>query len=342
MQPRGSVDVAPLMASSSSALIADIGATNARFALLEGGEVSVSETYAVADYASPIEAARDFLAGRAAGHAPKRALIAAAGPVDRGRIALTNAAWIVDADRIARGLAMTDVQVLNDFEALAWCLPALRSEHVATLGPPWDSERGATRDTMAVLGPGTGFGLAAMTFAGDVEAVLVTEGGHATLSSENRREDAIILALRQQFHHVSVERVLSGSGLIQLYHAIARVDGKAVTERDSGEIVAHALAGDCDVCREALDLFCAFLGSVAGNIALTLGARGGIFIGGGIAPRFIDFLRSSAFRERFEAKGRLSSYLTRIPTAVIVHPMPAFLGLGYLAEVRARSLGAIG
>lgn len=330
------------MASSPSALISDIGATNARFALLEGGDVTVSETYAVADYASPIEAARDFLSGPAAGHAPKRALIAAAGPVERGRIALTNAAWIVDPERIARGLAMTEVQVLNDFEALAWSLPALRPEHVATLGRAQNGEGGPDHKTMAVLGPGSGFGLAAMTFAGDTEAVLVTEGGHATLSSENRREDAIILALRQQFHHVSVERVLSGSGLIQLYHAIARVDGKAVPERDSGEIVAHALAGDCNVSREALDLFCAFLGSVAGNVALTLGARGGVFIGGGIAPRFIDFLRSSAFRERFEAKGRLSSYLTRIPTAVIVHPMPAMLGLAHLAQVSARSLDAIG
>jgi glucokinase len=323
------------MTTPASALISDIGATNARFALLEGGEVAVSETYAVSDYASPVEAARAFLSGPAAGHSPKRALIAAAGPVDHGRITLTNAAWMVDSDRIAKGLGMTDVVVLNDFEALGWSLPALHAEHIVTLGAPRTGERG----TMAVMGPGTGFGLAAMAFAGDTEVILVTEGGHATLSSENRREDAIIVALRQQFHHVSVERVLSGSGLIQLYHAIARVDGKAVPERDAAEIVEHALADDCKVSREALDLFCAFLGSVAGNIALTLGARGGVFIGGGIAPRFTDFLRSSAFRERFEAKGRMSSYLARIPTAVIVHPMPAFLGLAHLAQVRARALG---
>ena len=221
------------MTTPASALIADIGATNARFALLDGGELAVSETYAVADYASPIEAARHFLAGPAAGHTPKRAFIAAAGPVEHGRIALTNAAWIVDSDRISKGLGMTDVQVLNDFEALAWSLPALRPEHIVTLGTPRVGERG----TMAVMGPGSGFGLAAMAFAGDAEVVLVTEGGHATLSSENRREDAIILALRQQFHHVSVERVLSGSGLMQLYHAIARVDDETVPERDSSEIV---------------------------------------------------------------------------------------------------------
>lgn len=318
------------MTTLAPALIADIGATNARFALLEGTELAVSETYAVSDYASPIEAARDFLAGPAKGHSPKRALIAAAGPVDRGRIALTNAAWIVDSERIAKGLGMTDVAVLNDFEAQAWSLPALRPADLVTLGMPHAGDRG----TMAVMGPGTGFGLAAMIVSGDAEVSLVTEGGHATLSSENRREDAIILALRQQFHHVSVERVLSGSGLMQLYHAIARVDGVTVPERDSSEIVEHALADDCKVSRETLELFCAFLGSVAGNIALTLGARGGVFIGGGIAPRFTDFLRASAFRERFEAKGRLSSYLAHIPTAVIVHPTPAFVGLAHMARVR--------
>ncbi|HYR66326.1 MAG TPA: glucokinase [Reyranella sp.] len=311
-----------------SALLADIGATNARFALLIGADIGALATYAVADYASPIEAARAFLAGPAAGHAPKRALIAAAGPVVNGRVVLTNAAWTVDAQRIRHGLDMADVQVLNDFEALGWSLPALRPDDIATLGVCDAAGRG----TMAVMGPGSGFGLAAMAFSTSGETVLVTEGGHATLSSENRREDAIILALREQVHHVSVERVLSGPGLVQLYHAIALVDGTTVPERSSSEIVSHAIAGDCKVCRETLELFCAFLGSVAGNIALTLGARGGLFIGGGIALRFTEFLRRSAFRERFEAKGRMSAYLARIPTAVIVRPNPAFLGLAYLAR----------
>lgn len=316
------------MTSSDAALLADIGATNARFGLLVGAEVRTSKTYAVADYASPVEAARAFLAGPAAGSRPKRAFMAAAGPVVKGRIALTNASWTVDPDRIGRGLDMTDVRVLNDFEALGWSLPALQANDLFPLGTGGSSERG----TMAVMGPGTGFGLSALVHGRNSEAVLVTEGGHATLPSESRREDAIILALRSQLHHVSIERVLSGSGLVNLYHAIALVDGRTVAERDSAEIVSHAVKGDCAVSRETLDLFCAFLGSVAGDVALTLGAQGGLFIGGGIAPRFTDFLQRSAFRERFEAKGRMSTYLSRIPTAVIVHPMPAFVGLTYLAE----------
>ena len=310
-----------------AALLADIGATNARFALLEGSDVTISETYAVADHASPVDAARAFLAGPAAGHRPDRALIAAAGPVNGGRIALTNASWIVDPDRIARSLNLRDVRVLNDFEALGWSLPALQPKNLVTVGAPLAGERG----TMAVLGPGTGFGLAASAHGRQEEVVLVTEGGHATLSSENRREDAIIRSLRQQLHHVSVEEVLSGPGLIRLYHAIARTDGKTVPSRDNSEIIEHALAGDCEVSRETLELFCAFLGSTAGNVALILGARGGIFIAGGIVPRFTDFLQQSAFRERFEAKGRMSAYLRLIPTAVIVHPTPAFIGLAYLA-----------
>jgi len=316
-----------------SAILADIGATNARFAMFDGAAAGPVVTYPVADYASPVDAACAFLAGPARGHDPALALFAAAGPVIDGRIAMTNAAWTLDAGCIRQGLSLQDAKVLNDFEALGWALPDLRADDLFSLGGSLPGGRG----TMAVMGPGTGFGLAAIAFAeGGDETVLVTEGGHATLPCVNRREDAVILALREQFHHVSVERVLSGSGLVQLYHALARVDGLTVPKRDNSEIVAAALADDCKVSRETLELFCAFLGSVAGNIALTLGARGGVLIGGGIAPRFAEFLRQSAFRERFEAKGRMSSYLAQIPTAIIVRPDPAFTGLAHLAR---RSTG---
>lgn len=311
----------------SSLILADIGATNARFALLVGTEIRASTTYAVADHASPIDAARAFLAGPAVGHSPSRALIAAAGPVVNGRVNMTNAAWTVDTRRIREALNLAHVRVLNDFEALGEALPALGHEDLFTLGDGAPVERG----TMVVMGPGTGFGLAAIAFGANTETMLVTEGGHATLPSENRREDAIILALRQQLHHVSIERVLSGPGLVRVYHAIAMIDGLTVPERGSKDIVAHALAGDCSTSSQALEMFCAFLGSVAGNIALTLGARGGLFIGGGVAPHFTDFLRRSAFRERFESKGPMSGYLARIPTAVIIRRDPAFLGLARLA-----------
>jgi glucokinase len=316
---------------SPVAILADIGATNARFALLEDSQRLDTTTYAVADYASPVEAARAFLAGPAAGHKPTMAVLAAAGPVVNGRITMTNAAWTVDAERIRNGLGLASVYVINDFEALGWALPGLRPADLVELGHVWPPGHG----TMAVMGPGTGFGLAALASDGKTEVVLVTEAGHATLPSENRREDAIILVLRERLQHVSVERVLSGPGLVQLYHAIAEVDALTVPQRSAAEIVDHALAGDCEACRNALDAFCAFLGGVAGNAALTLGALGGVFIAGGIAPRFTDFLRQSAFRERFEAKGRMSPYMARIPTSIVVHPYPAFVGLARLARVRA-------
>jgi glucokinase len=318
--------------SSAVAVLADIGATNARFALLEHGQPIDTTRYAVADYASPVEAARAFLAGPAAGHTPQMAVIAAAGPVVNGRVTMTNAAWTVDAERIRNGLGLPAVHVINDFEALGWALPDLRPADLFDIGQVTPPGQG----TMAVMGPGTGFGLAALASDGKVEVVLVTEAGHATLPSENRREDAIILALRERLQHVSVERVLSGPGLVQLYHAIAEVDGLTVPQRSAAEIVEHALAGDCEASRNTLEAFCAFLGGAAGNAALTLGAIGGVFIAGGIAPRFTDFLRQSAFRERFEAKGRMAPYLARIPTRVIVHPYPAFVGLARLARVRSR------
>jgi glucokinase len=316
--------------TSKSALLADIGATSARFALLTGRQLSNPTTYAVADYASPIDAARAFIAGLPSDAKPHTALVAAAGPVVDGRVIMTNAAWTVDANQMRQEFGLQAVQVINDFEALGWSLPGFVLADLSVIGEVQPPSQG----TMTVMGPGTGFGLSALASNGSTEVVLVTEAGHATLSSENRREDAIILALRERMPHVSVERVLSGPGLIQLYEAIAEVDRLVVPQRSSADIVAHALAGDCEVCRSALDAFCAFLGSAAGNAALTLGARGGVFIAGGIVPRFIDFLRQSAFRERFEAKGRMASYLAHIPTAVVVHPFPAFVGLTRLAYCR--------
>jgi glucokinase len=320
----------------ATAILADIGGTNARFALLVDTEPTLITTYAVANYPSPVEAAQAYLGGPAAGHRPQTAVMAAAGPVVNGRVSMTNAAWTVDAEQIRSGLALGSARVVNDFEALGWALPGFRSQDLAIIGPPVPTGAG----TMAVMGPGTGFGLAALASDGNAEFVLVTEAGHATLASENPREDAIIQELRARHPHVSIERALSGPGLMELYEAIAAVDQQTVQPRNSAEIVAHALAGDCATSRATLEAFCAFLGSVAGNVGLTLGALGGIFIAGGIVPRFIDFVRASAFRQRFEAKGRLTPYLSDVPTVVIVHPEPAFVGLARLARREIMATGS--
>lgn len=331
------------MPAPSPTILADIGATNARFALLTDGVLGEAVVYPVADHASAIEAARLFLAGRTA----RSAILAAAGPVVDGRVTMTNAAWSVDAAQFGAAFGLDFCRVINDFAAQAWALPGFGPADLFALGaaPP---PAGGTMDkpatsggalaqppageTMAVMGPGTGFGLAALARGPAGDVTLVTEGGHATLAASDRREESIIRVLRDRLGHVSVERVLSGAGLLDLYHAIGTVDGLVIRERTGPEIVARALAGDCEASVATLEAFCGFLGGVAGNVALTLGATGGVFIGGGIAPRFTGFLATSAFREKFEAKGRLRPYLAAIPTAVVTHKFPAFVGLARLAE----------
>ena len=233
---------------------------------------------------------------------------------------------------IAGAFGLAAVTVLNDFEALARSLPSLTADDVRKVG----GGTPVANAPMAVLGPGTGFGLAALACGAHDEIVLVTEGGHATLAAETARDEAVVGVLRRSLGHVSIERALSGNGLAALCAAVAEIDGRSAAADDPAGIVEHALTGTCPTCVAALDLFCEWLGAVAGNIALTLGARGGVFIGGGMVPRFVDVLERSRFRARFEGKGRLAGYLAAIPTAAIIHPQPTFLGLARLLSQPAR------
>jgi glucokinase len=191
---------------------------------------------------------------------------------------------------------------------------------------------------MIVLGPGTGFGAAGF-LQRPRSAVVVTEAGHATLPATSEREAQVIAELRRRFGHVSVERVLSGAGLENLYRAIAAVDGVAAPDRNAAAITDGAFDGSCAVCQTTIDMFCAFLGSVAGNLALTFLARGGIFIAGGIVPRFAERLADTSFRQQFEGKGRYDVYLRDIPTSVIVTPDTSFIGLKTFFE---RNIAASG
>lgn len=308
------------------ALVGDIGATNARFALLSGTTIGPIAMLNVGDFATPIDAIRAFLAVQAGEARPTCAAIAAAGPVVDGRIVMTNAPWTVDGEAIRDAFGFASALVINDFAALAWSLPALTAGDVRQIG----GGAPLAGAPLAVLGPGTGFGVAGLVRGRGEDIVLVTEGGHATLAGDTARDDAVIAFLRRKFGHVSIERALSGDGLESLCEAVSFVDGIETPARAAPEIVQHALQGDCPASVAALELFCELLGTVAGNVALTLGARGGLFIAGGMVPRFVDFLARSRFRTRFEGKGRLKPYLAAIPTAVIVHPYPAFPGLARL------------
>jgi glucokinase len=308
-------------------LLGDIGGTNARFTFVKDDEIGPVEAVAVKDYSRFTDALAAVVNG---GQRESIASVAfaAAGPVDGNRCRVTNSGWVIDASEIRNSFNGAHVRIVNDFEALAWSLPRLLPSALVALGGG-EAVRSAPA---AVLGPGTGLGLACLSprAAGDI--VISTEGGHATLAGTCRREDAIIEHLRSRFGHVSAERVLSGAGLVNLYQAVISIDGRPMIERSAAEITMAGLDGSCVACREALDLFCAMLGTFAGNVALTFAARGGIYIGGGIAPRIIAHLRGSQFRARFEAKGRFQSYLAAIPTSVIIHPNAALLGLRQLAE----------
>lgn len=304
-------------------LLADIGGTNACFALADGnghGPVVATLLDLHSDALACITHARNALLAAA----PCRAILAVAGPVFAGRAQLTNRGWQFDADALAAALSLDSVTLVNDFQALAAALPLLRSADLRQLG-------GGAANLAAprvVLGPGTGLGVAA--FVPPCQ-VLPTEGGHATLPAHDAREAGVISVLRQRFGHVSAERCLAGPGLENLHGALRVLDGLPPIALPAHAITAEALAGTCPICVEALAMFCAMLGGVAGDHALGFGATGGVYLAGGILPRFPDFLARSAFRARFEAKGRFRPWLEAVPTALIVRPQAALLGLAAIA-----------
>jgi len=191
-----------------------------------------------------------------------------------------------------------------------------------------------------VLGPGTGLGVSGLLPGLRGYLPISGEGGHVTLAASNDREAALIAELRRDFAHVSAERVLSGPGLASLHKAVCSLDGVANQHLDPPDILAGGLQGSCTQCRETLEVFCAMLGTVAADVALMLGARGGIYIGGGIVQRLGTFFERSGFRQRFETKGRFSAYLAGIPTLAISAPWPAIIGAGRALDLDERELGA--
>ena len=315
-------------------LLADIGGTNARFALSQsepgnGDQTGPIDYVKVADFPTVQEAIVDVLARRAGGEPPQRAVLAVAGPVTNNRCVMTNSPWVIDGNELQPTLGFNSVHVLNDFEVVAWSLPALRSADLIPLG----GQDGLPGEPLLVVGPGTGFGVSCLVERHGARLAVVTEAGHATLPAENEREERVIASLRRRFGHVSIERgALSGSGLQSLYEALAEIDGVQVPHRDAAAITKAALDGSCSVSRATLEMFCATLGSVAGNLAVTFGARGGVYIAGGIVPRFPEFLAASAFRARFEAKGRFQDYLRNIPIRLVTKPDASFLGLKMFAD----------
>ena len=326
-------------------LVADIGGTNARFGWVEAPARGVEHVrrWAVTDAGGPAEAARRYLAALAlpagASRQPRRAAIAVATPVRGDHIALTNSPWQFSRAALQRELGLERLVVLNDFEALALALPRLRPDQMRAHGAPPQP-----RGTLAVIGPGTGLGVGGVVQTRHGWVALAGEGGHATLAPMDDFESALLQQVRRQHAHVSAERLLSGSGLPLLHAAFAAVTGQPTPDLAPEAIVERGLAGSDASCSRTLDGFCALLGGFAGNVALTLGATGGVFIGGGIVPRLGERFFTSAFRERFEAKGRFRGYLAAVPTALITDTQAALggaaLALEQLPEAGAQPAGA--
>ncbi len=322
----------------SPRLIADIGATQVRFAL----EVAPRQFDAVAalritdhlDFPATVAAYLKQVGSPAVSHAA----MAVANPVDGDLIRMTNAPWQFSIEAARTQLGLRTLVVVNDFTALAMAVPGLAAEEVRQVGG------GVTREgsVLGVLGAGSGLGVSGVIPAEHGWVALGTEGGHTSFSPRNAREIAILEFAWTEFSHVSFERLLSGRGIELMYRAIAKQTGIVVEPRAAQEITQRALAAS-DACAVAtLETFCEILGTAAANLAVTLGARAGIYIGGAIVPRLGSFFDQSAFRARFEDKGRFSDYLREVPTYVINAEQATFRGVSAVLESQLKNLQSSG
>ncbi|MEQ7154068.1 glucokinase [Brevundimonas aurifodinae] len=318
------------MSDPRTLLVGDVGGTNARFALarmVDGLPVlDHHESFPAEQFPTFLKGVAAFIEGCEV--KPSGGVIAVAGPVEDGAIDLTNSPWAVSEAELAT-LGLNPVKLINDFEALAWGAPIVPAADLVHLGGP---ATGDPHATLAVLGPGTGFGVSALVRdAHGGEMAMPSEGGHACFPPGDTVEDEILRILRERYDRVSIERLICGPGLLNMHRALARIDGRETHIDDPAEITETALKDPESPCGATLARFCAILGAVAGDIALTTGARGGVYIAGGIAPRILDFLKASPFRRRFERKGRFKDYMADIPTWVITHKHAALLGAARVA-----------
>jgi len=308
-----------------SGLVGDVGGTNARFGLVDGeGRIRNLHIYEAPKYAALGDIVADFLErtlGR--GKGPPRAVIACAGPVLDGEITFTNLDWQVSEGELLAQFEFEAVRLINDFAAQALACPLLTGENLRSLGGP--ALRAGDDCPMVVLGAGTGFGVAGLARAERGDIAIATEGGHAAFAPSDDCEIEVMQRLHASHGRVSIERLLSGRGLYELYQALAAMRQAEPALADQAAVMAAAAQGDA-LAAETLDRFCAIMGGVAGDLALTFGARGGVFVSGGIAPRMAERLAASRFRARFEDKGRLSAFVRDIPTSLVLHPHPALLG----------------
>ena len=305
-------------------LLGDIGGTNARFALVHGDQQPITHevTLPTGQYPDLAAAAQTYL--RQVGHpAVTQACIAIANPIDGDVLKMTNNHWQFSIEATRQALGLDNLLMLNDWEAMAMAAPALSGSDLEQIGPG----EPVTDAPKGLIGPGTGLGVSSLVRSRRGDWVPIAgEGGHASLSPTCEREADILRILWRTHAHVSVERVVSGMGLENLYRAICELNGTEAEALVAAQVTERALAANDVACEEALERMCRLLGNAAANLAVTLGARGGIYIGGGVIGRLGDYFAQSGFRAAFEAKGRFENYMRRIPTYVIRAEQPALIG----------------
>jgi glucokinase len=320
-------------------LLADIGGTYARFALERApGVFEQALSLRCAEHTDFHAAVRAYLDHLPAGGQNRvgHACVAIANPVDGDHVRMTNYHWQFSIEAMRQQLQLDTLVVVNDFTALAQALPRLRKHERQQIG----QGEGLPNSVLGLLGSGTGLGVSGLIPAGDGWIALGTEGGHASFSPRDEREIAILRYAWREFSHVSFERLLSGTGLVLIHRALAELHGVAPSRADAPSITQAALDGSDALCTETVEVFCALLGTAAGNLAVTLGARGGVFVGGGIVPRLGPLFEASPFRARFEERGRFSEYVAAIPTYVITAEQATFTGASAILDAQLKKLQA--
>lgn len=310
-------------------LIADIGGTNARFALLNSnGSIQDEIVLPAENFHDFVSAYKHYVELTGCGGVTEAA-IAIANPINGKTIKMTNHKWEFTIEEVRNELQLDTLTFKNDFEALALSIPLLDRTECYQIG----GSEIKPKSSIGVLGPGTGLGVSGLLYSGDEWTPFSGEGGHVSLSPTTQRECRILDYWWGKFEHVSGERLISGRGLQRILEALCFIEGVDIEHGLSPQDISQkALEKSDELCEEALDIFCGFLGVVAGNLALTLGAKGGIYIGGGIVPKLGNFFENSSFRESFDAKGRLHDYLKDIPVFVIKTKNPALLGISQAFE----------
>lgn len=326
--------------NQSLALLADIGGTNARFALADCQRrapllVESLRQFEVADFPSLADAAKSYLdalpmpSGR-----PNSAVFAIAGRIDGDEARITNHPWLISRAATQKSLGLDRLRLVNDFAAQAMAVELLTADDLVVIGEaPWTA---ASREsgTYAVLGPGTGLGVSSLIVREGQCIALETEGGHVSFAAGNEEEAAILQCLSRHYGRVSNERLVSGGGLVNIHRALSEIDGEPAQPLRPQDITAGAASGDAR-SRRAVDVFCAVFGAIAGDLALTLGAWDGVFLTGGLVPKLLTDLQQSSFRQRFEDKGRFAPAMQRVPTIAVVHPHAGLLGAAAFAQLDA-------